>query len=89
MNDYRVDEFGRLQPASRIPLLLLALLLGLMALVSFPTPGRSADINETLRQTVNIFSRACEIDGGTVDLTFEPEEDGSIRATHAGCSTEE
>ena len=85
MNDYTIDGLGHARPSWRIPVLLLALLLGLMAFVSFPTPGKSADNDTSVRLTLALLKRACENEGGHFEYTFELNEDGSIDRIYAGC----
>ena len=86
MNDYDLDRFGRMQPAWRVPVFLLAMLLGLMALISFPTPGEAADNDTSVALSLTILSRACEIEGGHLAYTIHLNEDGSIENITASCS---
>jgi len=83
MNDFEVDGFGRVRPSWWIPILLLAMLLGLMAFVSFPTPSNARYDGSNKR--LALVKQACEIEGGILEYTYSLDDDGSLESISASC----
>ncbi|MEZ4505997.1 MAG: hypothetical protein R2848_09145 [Thermomicrobiales bacterium] len=66
----------------------LALIIGfLIAMSAFAVPGaRAADNDTQVALTLQILSRACEIEGGTFDYHIFLNEDGTIDHIAGACS---
>lgn len=83
MNDFQVDGFGRIRPSWWIPILLLAMLLGLMAFAGFPIPSNARYDGASTR--LALVKQACEIEGGLLEYTYSLDENGSLESISASC----
>lgn len=57
-----------------------------MAFMSFTAPGKSADDDTSVRLSLAILKRACEISGGQFKYPFELNGDGLADRVNSDCS---